>query len=318
MYPRIAPLLAVAAALTLAACSSTPERIDMLEDARETVREVSAHPDAQQVAGDEIEDANEALDAAEYLYANNGDYDDIWHYAYKAQRHAEIAHERIAEANTREQIESSEAERNRVLLMAREAEADEAIRMARAQEREAQQAALIAEANAARAEQRAREAELAEQRAAEAIAEKERLQAALLEMEAQKTNRGYVLTLGDILFDTDKSVLKPGADSTLDQLAEFLREYPDRRLLIEGHTDSRGTDSYNISLSRDRANAVRVALLDRGIPAERLDVKALGESFPLASNDTSAGRQENRRVEVIVSDNEGSFPSAAIRTASND
>lgn len=318
MYPKIAPLLAAVATLTLAACSSTPERNDMLEDARDTVREVSGHPDAHQVAGDEIEDANEALNAAEYLYANNGDYDDIWHYAYKAQRHAEIAYERIAEAETREQIENSEAERHRILLMAREAEANDAIRQARAQERQAEQAALIAAANAERAEQRAREAELAEQRAAAAVAEQQRLKAALAELEAQKTDRGYVLTLGDILFDTDKSVLKPGADSTLDQLAEFLREYPDRRLLIEGHTDSRGTDSYNVALSRDRANAVRVALLDRGIPADRLQSKALGESFPLASNDTSAGRQENRRVEVIVSDNEGDFPSAAIRTASND
>lgn len=303
MYFKNSFILIAVAALMLGACSTTPPRIDVLDEAREAVAEVSRHPDARKVAGDELTKATEALQNAERLHAEHEDYDAIYHQSYLALRHAQIADERIAEATTREQIEQSETERARVLLAAREAEVDRAL--------------LEADMAMEEAERRAIEAELAEERAEIAIAEQQRLQAMLADMEAQKTERGYVLTLGDILFDTDKAVLKPGAASTMDQLAEFLREYPERRLLIEGHADARGTDRYNISLSESRANAVRLALIDRGIDVTRLDVVAMGESYPLATNDTAAGRQENRRVEVVVSDKEGDFPAAAIRTASN-
>ena len=330
MNPRITYIMILMTAALLSACSATPERIDVLQDAKVAVNETEQYPNAERVAGDELEDARTALRNAEYLQQNNGDYDDIYHQAYLALRHAEIAQERISEANTREQIEDSEAERTKVLLMAREAEADRALQRAEARERdaalaeskaraneiEAEEARLLAAAQAEEAERMAVEAEIAEVRAAAAMEEQRRLQAALAEMEAEKTDRGYVLTLGDILFDTDKADLKPGANNTLDQLAEFLSEYPDRRLLIEGHTDSRGTDVYNLSLSEARSNAVRLALIDRGIDPVRLEIKPLGEDYPLASNDTSAGRQQNRRVEIIVSDAEGSFPAAAIRTVS--
>lgn len=296
MYLKNSYIMTAIAALILGACSSTPERIEVLEQASEAVAEVSAHPDAQQVAGDELADATEALQNAQYLRANNGDYDDIYHQAYLALRNAEIAKERIAEAHARERIKSSEAERARILLAAREADANRAI---------------------ARAERSELAAELAQERAEMAIAQQRHLRATLLELEAEKTDRGYVLTLSDILFDTDKAVLKPGAQKTMDTLAEFMREYPEHRLLIEGHTDSRGTDAYNIALSESRANAVRLALLDRGIDPGRLEIAAMGENYPLASNDTSAGMQENRRVEIIFSDTEGNFPAAVTRTASN-
>ncbi len=332
MYLKTLYILTAAATLLLGACSSTPERIDVLDEAREVVAEVETHPNARQAAGDKLADAREALQNAEHLQANNGDYDEIYHEAYMALRHAEIARERIYEANTREQIEDSEAERSRVLLLAREAETDRALEraedrereadvartVARARELEAEAARQDAAAHAAAAEQKAYEAELAEQRANAAVAEQERLKLALLEMEAEKTDRGYVLTLGDILLDTDKAVLKPGAQKTMDNIAEFMREYPEHRLLIEGHTDSRGSESYNVTLSESRANAVRLALMDRGIDPDRLEIAAMGERYPLASNDTSAGMQENRRVEVIFSDADGDFPAAAIRTVSND
>lgn len=326
--PLFIPLLA---ATLLAACSSTPERIDVLEDARSTIAEVDAHPRAGQVAGNELEDAREALQNAEYLYANNGDYDEIFHQSYLALRHAEIAQERIAEAEAREQIKRSEAERAQVLLTAREAEAiaakqraaerereaDAAKSVARARELQAEQARDIAAAKAAEAEENALEAEIAREQAEAALEEQRRLHVLLIEMEAEKTDRGYVLTLGDILFDTDKAVLKPGADITMDRLAEFLAEYPERNLLIEGHADSRGSDNYNVSLSTARANAVKLALIDRGVEPGRLDVNGLGEHYPVASNETDAGQQQNRRVEIVVSDAEGSFPAAAMRTAFN-
>ncbi|MEP7208527.1 MAG: OmpA family protein [Casimicrobiaceae bacterium] len=109
-----------------------------------------------------------------------------------------------------------------------------------------------------------------------------------------------VLTLGDVLFDTGRAELKPGADRTIDQLATFLRENADRTVEIEGYTDSTGADALNQVLSERRAIAVKNALADRGIAATRVSARGFGETNPVASNDSAAGRQQNRRVEVVI------------------
>jgi outer membrane protein OmpA-like peptidoglycan-associated protein len=124
-----------------------------------------------------------------------------------------------------------------------------------------------------------------------------------------------VLTLGDVLFDTDQAQLKAGAARTMDRLAEFMQSYPERRVLIEGHTDTRGSDSYNVDLSRRRAAAVADALVERGIPSERIETIGLGEAYPVASNESTAGMQENRRVEIVLSGPQGEFRSGTRRTA---
>jgi outer membrane protein OmpA-like peptidoglycan-associated protein len=109
-----------------------------------------------------------------------------------------------------------------------------------------------------------------------------------------------VLTLGDVLFDTGKAELNSGAARKLDQLAQFLTEHPDRRVQIEGFTDSVGTDSYNLDLSQRRADAVSSALRGRGIDAARITTEGYGKAFAVASNADSGGRQLNRRVEVTI------------------
>jgi outer membrane protein OmpA-like peptidoglycan-associated protein len=114
-----------------------------------------------------------------------------------------------------------------------------------------------------------------------------------------------VLTLGDVLFDTGRSELKPGATRKLDQLAQFLAEHPDRRVQIDGFTDSVGTDSYNEELSQQRADAVKAALITRGISPSRIGTEGYGKAYPVASNNDSGGRQMNRRVEVVIGDNNG-------------
>ena len=119
-----------------------------------------------------------------------------------------------------------------------------------------------------------------------------------------------------MLFDTDSASLKPGAQPVLDRLAEFMHANDGYRLLIEGHTDSRGSEDYNIALSDERADAVRAALRARSVPARRLETEGLGEAYPVATNQSAAGRQENRRVEIIVSDASGDFPANARRVAS--
>ncbi len=116
-----------------------------------------------------------------------------------------------------------------------------------------------------------------------------------------------VVTLSDVLFDTGSATLRPGGQRVVARLAEFLREYPERTLAIEGFTDSVGNDSYNQVLSERRAAAVRLALMDAGIAASRINMRGYGEQYPVASNDTPEGRQRNRRVEVVISDERGAI-----------
>jgi outer membrane protein OmpA-like peptidoglycan-associated protein len=141
----------------------------------------------------------------------------------------------------------------------------------------------------------------AQAQASSANARTKALEAQLAELKAKQTNRGLVLTLGDVLFDTGHAELQPGADSTLDQLVQFMTQNPERTLKIEGYTDSVGSDSSNQVLSERRAIAVKNALIDRGLDASRISARGYGEASPVASNGTSGGRQQNRRVEIVIS-----------------
>jgi outer membrane protein OmpA-like peptidoglycan-associated protein len=122
----------------------------------------------------------------------------------------------------------------------------------------------------------------------------------LQELNAKMTNRGLVLTLGDVLFATGKATLLPGAARAIDKLAHFLAENEERKVLIEGHTDNVGSSIYNIDLSLRRALAVATALQEAGVVKSRIVIKGYGEQYPVADNSTSAGRQQNRRVEIVI------------------
>ncbi len=144
-----------------------------------------------------------------------------------------------------------------------------------------------------------REAELVKARQ-EAVDLKRQMAA----LQAEQTERGMVLTLGDVLFDVDEATLAPAAARNIAKIAGFMRNYPERKALIEGHTDSMGDYGYNLDLSRDRAFAVRDALVDAGIDASRISTQGFGETLPVASNASAAGRQENRRVEIVFPDSD--------------
>jgi len=130
----------------------------------------------------------------------------------------------------------------------------------------------------------------------------------LSSMKAKNTNRGLVLTLGSVLFDVNRASLKSGATQNVDKLAQFMNADPKRNVMIEGYTDNTGKAQYNKILSLRRAESVRDALVSDGINPQRIITKGYGAKYPVASNKTSAGRQENRRVEVVVSDENGQFP----------
>ncbi len=122
------------------------------------------------------------------------------------------------------------------------------------------------------------------------------------ELNAKQTDRGLTISLGDVLFDTGKAELKSGGAREIGKLAQFLRDNPQRNVSIEGFTDSQGSDEYNQSLSERRAAAVKNELANSGVAADRIISHGYGESYPVADNTTSAGRQMNRRVEIIIAD----------------
>ena len=186
--------------------------------------------------------------------------------------------------------------------------ADRKVEIARAEAEtsftEEQRAALSAQRESARLDARTREADTAHQQAAE-------LQRQIDALQAKPTDRGLIVTLGDVLFDTGRANLKPGAASNLNRLVAFLNQYPDRTVRIEGYTDSVGGEDYNQGLSERRADSVKSYLAGEGIGSIRLSASGKGESDPVASNDSAAGRQQNRRVEVIISNPPISNPPAA-------
>jgi len=128
------------------------------------------------------------------------------------------------------------------------------------------------------------------------------LQQQLEDMQARMTARGIVATLGDVLFDSGEAGLKDTASLNIDKIAGFMRGYPERVAIVEGHTDNLGDDDYNLDLSRSRAHSVRAALVARGISGSRISTQSMGEVSPVADNNTVEGRQKNRRVEVIFPD----------------
>lgn len=301
--------IAVAAAL-LTACASTPKRIESLEQARTDVQTLSQEPLASEAASRELAAARSSLSAAEAAY-KKGDRQDIDHFAYLASKQAQSGKARVEEAEARQQVTQAEAERNRVLLEARTREAERATQAAQSAQAAAQSAQATALSAQATAEQQSAAAEAARQEALAARAETDAIRRSLEELQAKPTERGMVLTLGDVLFDTGAATLKPGADLALGRVADFMSKNADTKVIIEGHTDSRGSDSYNEELSRRRAQAVRDALAVRGVTGDRVEAIGRGEGFPVASNETSAGQQQNRRVEIIFSDQAGRFAQGA-------
>jgi outer membrane protein OmpA-like peptidoglycan-associated protein len=290
-------LVAIAVgAILIGGCATTPKTLPEVEQARTDVQTLARDPLAEQIASKELADARKSLEGAD-LALKERRKDDALHYAHLASQQAQTGEARVEEERAKQDIAKGEANRNRVLLEARTVEAE--------------QAAAAAKAQAAQAEAARQQAEQSRQEALAAKAESEEMQRQLAELQAKQTERGMVLTLGDVLFDTAKSTLKPGADAQMERIASFMKKNADTKVIIEGHTDNRGSDEYNAQLSKQRAIAVEEALVSRGVDRGRVEIIGKGEGFPVASNDDNAGRQQNRRVEIVFSDQEGKFASGA-------
>ncbi|MCE3262355.1 MAG: flagellar motor protein MotB [Pseudoduganella sp.] len=279
---------ALAAALLLAACSTTPTTTGELETARATYAQAQGNPLVAKYAPLELAAATRALDQANTAAARNESLDQIDKLAYLAKQKIASAQE-IARAKAAEdQMKDSAAQRDQVRLEARTAEAEAAKRRAEQARLEAQ----AAQGQAASAEAATRDA----QARADALA------AALSDLQAKQTERGIVITFGDVLFNVDQANLTAHGIATAQRLADVLRDNPERTVLIEGFTDSTGSDAYNLQLSQRRAEAVRVALGQMGIDRSRIETRGYGEAYPVAGNATAGERQLNRRVEIVLSE----------------
>lgn len=262
-------LIALGMALLLGACASTPQPNLALEAARTAVQSAQADPNVSKYAALDLEAAKKDLEVAESAAMKHNDKD-IAQPAYLATQTARLAQVRAAAKADDARVAAGQVERDRIQLAAR-----------------------------------TREVQNAKMATTTATEEAARLQAEIDALKAVPTDRGLVLTLGDVLFDTGKAELNSGASRKLDQLSQFLTEHPDRRVQIDGFTDSVGTDSYNLELSHRRADAVKTALLTRGIDAARVATQGYGKAFPVANNTDSGGRQLNRRVEVVIGGDNG-------------
>jgi outer membrane protein OmpA-like peptidoglycan-associated protein len=262
-------LIGMAAALLIVGCATTPKPNATLESARTVVQSAEADPNVAKYDPLDLEAAKKDLDIADSAYQHH-DEPGIAQPAYMAAQTARLAQLKGSAKADDARVAAGQDERNQIQLAAR------------ARETETAKAARDLEAEKAA-----------------------RLQAEVDALKAKPTDRGLVLTLGDVLFDTGKAELNSGAARKLDQLAQFLTEHPDRRVQVDGFTDSVGTDSYNLDLSQRRADAVRSAVLTRGIDSTRITSQGYGKAFPVASNSDSGGRQLNRRVEIVIGGENG-------------
>ena len=224
--------------------------------------------------------------------------------AAAAAREAQAKSDAEAEARRRAQAEMA---RERADMERQRAEVDRLTAERAKRDAEAAQAAALAQQQAAQMDaERARlAADEANRARQQAEAERAELRSQLLHqlnlvLETRDTARGLIVNMSDVLFDTGKYTLRPGAREKLAKISGIVLSYPGLTLDVEGHTDSVGTDDYNQRLSEQRAEAVRAFLVQQGVPNSSVTAKAFGETVPVASNDTAAGRQQNRRVELVV------------------
>ncbi|MBF0468764.1 MAG: OmpA family protein [Desulfamplus sp.] len=301
----------IALALLISGCASGPVQNKALDRARLAYETANTTPGIESNAPVALYDAKGALEKAEKT-AKKGDIKELEHLSYIAEKKSQLA-VLVAEGKASEsEISRLSKSKDKILIKARESESDAARALAEQRAREAEQKAIEAELARKRSEEMMQEAEKARLQAEKALAEKQQLEKELAELQAKQTDRGAVITLGNILFQVNKSELLSGGYLAIDKLARFLQKYPSRNLLIEGHTDSRGSDTYNLGLSQQRATSVFNALMERGIDSERMITKGYGELYPVAGNETESGRQQNRRVEVIILD-EGVSPEQKFR-----
>lgn len=322
---RILAVIAVAG--LLGACASAPKKDLALEKVKAQLQELQSNEQLEGYASLALGEAKRALRQAE---STSGDKTYRIHLIYMADRRIQIArataqHEQMEDEFNRLEDERSamlvraskldasrarlEAEQARMMSAARAEDAnrareeaqqafsreEESVRNAQQAREEAAAAKALAVSSATAAELSRREADLATEQA-------DSLRRQLENLQLRQTESGVVVTLGDVLFETGQSGLREEAQSSLVEVVDLLQSQPDHKIRIEGHTDSTGDSNANLKLSAQRANKVMDSLVALGVDQGRITAAGMGEDFPIASNETEEGRNQNRRVDVILLD----------------
>lgn len=257
-------------AILAAGCASTPKENSQINALQQQIDQLDAGPEGQQYAPVAVRQAQESLDKLKMLAGENAGSEAYQHQLFLTEKQIEIAREIVSQKQAEETVASAELRRKDILLQA--------------EKEQSAQARNLAASMAGRA------AELEKQ---------------VSDLQTEETERGLVLTLGSVLFESGKSSLQTGGKRTVTKVASFLNQYPERKILIEGFTDSQGSEEFNQKLSEERAAAVKELLVLNGVSPGRVEVQGYGEEHPVASNDNASGRQQNRRVEIVISRENG-------------
>ena len=302
-YPTSYLVVIAAAGALLAGCASTPRSSPELARARNAVETLSSHPRAMEAAEPDLKAARAELSRADNALRKGKPMIEVNQLAYLALRHAQAGQASVDAARSQAEVAQSTEQRQQLLLEAQKHQAMTAQQQAQSAQQQVQSARN--EAQQARSEAQAAQQQLASERQQFKQLQKEQLG-------AQQTDQGMVVTLSNVLFNTGKATLQPGAHLQLDRLAGYLKDHPKERVLIEGNTDSTGSADYNQKLSAARAQAVGQGLELRGVPRNQYQTIGLGEAYPVAGNESAAGRQQNRRVDIVFSNPAGQFSEAAL------
>ncbi|MFC0131898.1 flagellar motor protein MotB [Massilia eurypsychrophila] len=294
----------LASAVMLAACSSTPTTTNMLDQARNEFVAANSNPAVSSYAPLEFKQASDALDAANAAAARRESLAQIDQLAYLAKQKIATAQQVASQKAAEADIANSGRQRDQLRLQARTAEADRAKMDADRAKMEAERAKMDAQSAQAQANDATRAAQNAEAQTREAQARAAQLEAQMADLQAKKTERGMIITIGDVLFATNQATLTADGVNNVRKLADVLNQNPNRTVLVEGFTDSTGTSAHNQELSERRAGSVASALTGMGIGRERVAMRGYGETYPVAGNVSAGDKQLNRRVEIVLS-NEG-------------
>lgn len=328
MNRAITKIILLLMVVLLAACTAPPKKNLALDRVRGELNELKSNPELAGYAPLAVGEAERALRQAELA---SGDDLQRAYLVYMADRRTQIART-MAEGEQHEQaLDLLEKQRSEMLIKASQLEADQArmdaeqarllvattaedaqrareekeqaeqkeaesARAAQLSAEEADQARRLAESRASEAEYARLEADLASQQITSLTRQLENLQ-------LRETESGVVVTLGDVLFASGQTTLVEGGRSSLAEVVDLLQTEPDKKIRVEGHTDSLGDAETNLQLSGQRAQAVLEALVSMGVASERISALGMGEDFPIASNEDEEGRARNRRVDVILLDN---------------
>ena len=296
-------LVLAAVGAVLAGCASTPRQSPELTRAHEAVETLSSRPRAMEAAEPDLKAARAELNRADAALHNGKPMDEVDHLAYLSLRHAQAGEARVDAASAQAEVAQANEQRQQLMLDAQKRKATTAQEQAQSAQQQAQDAQQQMQAAQSDAEQARGQAQAAQQQLKQMQTE---------ELGAKKTDQGMVVTLSNVLFSTGKATLQPGANMQLERLADYLKSHPKERVLIEGNTDSTGSAATNQELSGARAQAVAQALQLRGVEPSQFRTIGLGEAYPVAGNDNSAGRQQNRRVDIVFSNASGQFSEAAL------